>query len=125
MVNNESIRTASFVVAGVINTIPIIGALSDTMLVRLYGPSASGLSPEMQLMMRHRAVLFGTVGGLLLTAAKQKKLRGVATVVGMTSMVSYLVLWAQIQPAAFETTKVAIADVIAIGAMLVGMALPA
>jgi len=42
--------------------------------------------------MRHRALLFGIVGGLLVAAAFQPRLKGVGDVVGFASMLSFLVL---------------------------------
>lgn len=72
--------TMLFVLAGVIKVTPVIGVLGAERLQALYQMPFDGL--DLLLLMRHRAVLFGVVGGLLLVAAFRPSLRALAGTVG-------------------------------------------
>jgi len=48
------------VVVGVIHLLPLSGALSETRLTALYGISFD--DPNLAILLRHRAVLFGLPG---------------------------------------------------------------
>ena len=63
----EHLYTAGLVVAGVINSIPLIGVLSNSQLERLYGPGIAKADPTTIVLLRHRAVLFGIVGSICFT----------------------------------------------------------
>lgn len=83
-----------FVLVGLINLIPVVGVGSAQRLQRLYGVWVA--EPDLLLLLRHRAVLLGLVGGLLLVAAVQHSLRPAASWVGLISMLSFVVLsWGQ------------------------------
>ncbi|MDQ3264407.1 MAG: phosphopantetheine adenylyltransferase [Myxococcota bacterium] len=83
-----------FVLVGLINLVPVVGVGSAQRLQRLYGVWVA--EPDLLLLMRHRAVLLGLVGGLLLVAAFQESLRPAASWVGLISMLSFVVLgWGQ------------------------------
>ena len=56
-----------FLVVGLANLLPLVGVLSTVRLQMLYGVSIE--DPNLAILMRHRAVLFGIVGTLLLSAA--------------------------------------------------------
>ena len=83
--------TFSYLLAAAINLAPAIGVYSNDILVQLYGVDIP--SPELSLLLRHRAVLFSLVGGLLFAAAFQPSLRTQAGIVGLISMASYIVLY--------------------------------
>lgn len=85
------ITTVLILLASLINIAPIPGVAGQRMLETLYGVSIS--SPELVLLMQHRAILFGIVGGLLLVSAFRHTLRPVAGAVGMASMTSFLLLF--------------------------------
>lgn len=107
-----------FLIAGLINFAPLAGVLGDPMISAAYGVDVS--SPEISLLLRHRAVLFGIVGGLLLVAAFRPALRATATTCGLASMVSFAVLYAFIQPSANELAGVFRIDLVGIGVLLAG-----
>ncbi len=66
----EHLCAASFALAGVINIIPVTGVLGAARLQALYGmPFSSG---DLLLLMQHRAVMLGSIGGLLLTVRLQR-----------------------------------------------------
>ncbi len=79
-----------FTYACVINFLPTIGVLGSHELQSLYGVSIT--DPNEVLMMRHRAVLFGVVGGMLGGAVMWKRWRPLSSVVGLSSMASYVLL---------------------------------
>lgn len=84
--------TALLAVAGVIHLLPVYGVVGAAQLTQLYGIAFD--DPSLVVMMRHRAVLFGIVGGLLLVAAARPALRPVAIVVGLISALSFVAITA-------------------------------
>ena len=81
------------VVAGIIHLLPLAGVLGRERLGQLYGVAPAALAdPNLLLLLRHRAVLFGLVGGLLLWAAADAALRRPALVVGTVSAATFLLL---------------------------------
>ena len=77
-------------IAGIVNLLPIAGALSGDRLHALYGLPLG--DANLVILMRHRAVLFGIVGGLLLTAVFVDELRPFAIVAGLLSMMSFVLI---------------------------------
>lgn len=86
----EYLMRSLLLLPAVIHLLPLTGVLGPASLTRLYGLDFS--DPDLELLMRHRAVLFGLVGGLLLASMPRPALRGVALLVGLASVVSFLVL---------------------------------
>ena len=79
-----------FIIPALINLLPVFGVLSADNLNRLYDTGT--LSSDLALLMRHRAVLFGIVGVLLLYAAFEPSARTIAALAGLVSMVSFVLL---------------------------------
>jgi hypothetical protein len=82
--------TLLVVIAAVINLAPVVGALSPDRMSALYGVALD--DPNLEILMRHRAVLFGLIGGLLLAAAFHPPLRSTGYAVGFASMLSFLLI---------------------------------
>jgi len=80
----------SYLLAGIVNTIPAIGVISSARLVSLYGVDI--VSDDMSLLLRHRAVLFLIVGLLLLISVFVDSLRLISGLAGLLSMVSFVLL---------------------------------
>lgn len=78
-------------IAGLINTIPVLLAFLPSRITDSYGITLPDANYE--LLLRHRAVLFGIVGGLMIYSAMIKKYYDLATLIGMVSMVSFLLLY--------------------------------
>lgn len=76
-----------FLVAAAINLAPVVGVLSAERLAALYGLPFT--DPTLEILMRHRAVLFGIVGALLVLAAFRPEHQSVAAVAGFVSMLSW------------------------------------
>ena len=57
--------SALLAAAGLINLAPAIGVLSAARIERLYGLSVSG-QPDLEILLRHRAALFGLLGAAMM-----------------------------------------------------------
>ena len=77
-------------VAAAINLAPLLGAFAPDRMTALYGVNLD--DPNLQILMRHRAVLFGLVGGVLLGAAFHPPLRTLGYTAGFASMLSFLLI---------------------------------
>ncbi|GFD91258.1 hypothetical protein KUL152_34840 [Tenacibaculum sp. KUL152] len=75
---------------GVINFLPVIGVLSAAKLESAY--SVKLLSNDLIILMRHRALLFGLIGGFLIYSAFVPTYRTAAMVLAGISMVGFVVL---------------------------------
>lgn len=117
---NKSISILLAVV-GVIHLLPLSGVLGAERLVALYGLPFD--DPNLQIMMRHRAVLFGMLGAFLLYAAVRPDLRVIALVAGFTSTLSFL--WLAWSVGGYNTAigRVVAADVVAVACLVVASVL--
>lgn len=103
---------AALVLAGVINTLPLMGVLGAERLQALYALPFEDAS--LRILMRHRAVLFGLLGGAMIAAAFIPYWRTPLAIAGLVSMVSFIVLaWLEGGGNA-AIRRVVVADVIAI-----------
>ena len=82
--------SAMLLLVAAIHILPLAGVLGAEQIARLYGISAS--EPNLAILMRHRAVLFGLIGALLMFAAFKPALQPVAFVAGFVSVGSFLLL---------------------------------
>ncbi len=78
----------ALLITGVIHLIPVIGVFGTERLQTLYG--IDRVSDDLELLLRHRAVLFGIIGCLLLYSISEPKLQLIAVLVGLTSMLSFI-----------------------------------
>lgn len=108
----KHIVTVLFVIVGLINFAPLMGVLSNDMLATLYAVEIT--SPDMSLLLRHRAALFGIVGGYILIAAFRPNHRPVATIMAFASMLSFLALYLMIGPENSKLVGVFRIDVVAV-----------
>lgn len=81
-------------IAGVINLLPSVLAFLPDKISKSYGIEIPNENYE--LLLRHRAILFGIIGGLMIYSAVAKKHYEVSTVIGLISMISFIVLFFQI-----------------------------
>ncbi|WJN59894.1 hypothetical protein OH686_14155 [Pseudomonas sp. SO81] len=108
-------------VAGIIHLLPLAGVLGGERLNALYGLALD--EPNLQILMRHRAVLFGLLGALLVAAAFIPGLRNLALLGGLLSVVSFLLLaWsAPLYNGALR--RVVVADWVALACLLLALPL--
>jgi hypothetical protein len=111
---------AMLVVAGLIHLLPLSCALGSERLATLYGVSFS--EPNLAILMRHRAVLFGLLGVLLILSVFRPMFRTVAFLAGLTSVVSFLWLAAAVGNYNEQVRRVVTADVIAFVCLIIGFA---
>ena len=76
------------VIAGIIHLLPLTGVLGADRLAALYGIAFD--EPNLAILMRHRAVLFGLLGGFLILAAFRPALQALAPAGGLVSAASFL-----------------------------------
>lgn len=110
--------TASLLLAAVIHLLPVVGAFGADQLARLYGVQLS--DPNLVLLMRHRALLFGLLGVLLAFAAFAPRLQAMAFAAGLVSTASFLLIAWQVGGYNAQIARVVYADLIALAALVVG-----
>jgi hypothetical protein len=113
----NTLATALYLVVGLVNLLPVSGVLSTGRLEALYGVSVA--DPNLIVLMRHRAVLFGIVGALLIAAAFHPPLRVVAFVAGLVSMLSFVAIAYGASELNAELRRVVAVDLVA-SLLLVG-----
>ena len=86
----QSIATIMLLIVAAIHALPLLGAFGEKHLSGLYGISLG--DPDLAILMRHRAVLFGLLGALLFVAALTPPLRLAGFVAGAVSVGSFLLL---------------------------------
>ena len=86
----DKIIAAMLIIVGIIHVLPVIGVLGPERLAALYGIAVD--EPNLTILMRHRAVLFGLVGAFLLYAAFRPDLQVLALVAGFVSVISFFYL---------------------------------
>ena len=111
---------ASLLVVGVIHLLPLAGVLGAERVAALYNVSIQ--DPNLAILMRHRAVLFGLLGGFLVAAAFLPALQTAAFIAGFVSVVSFLALaWST---AGYNAAigRVVAADLVALACLVAGAA---
>jgi hypothetical protein len=103
--------TALLLLAALANLLPVLGVLSTARLESLYGVLLQ--DPNLAILMRHRAVLFAIVGGLLGVAAFHPPLRPFAIAVGLVSMLSFVAIAGLTGDYNPQLRRVVLVDVIA------------
>ncbi|MEL0166739.1 MAG: phosphopantetheine adenylyltransferase [Pseudomonadaceae bacterium] len=112
----DKVVTGLLVLVGIIHLLPVSGVLGVERLAALYGVSLG--DPNLEILMRHRAVLFGLLGLFLLYAAFQPALQTWAIIAGLVSVVSFIAIAWSVGGFNAPVRKVVIADVIAVVALL-------
>jgi hypothetical protein len=105
-------------IVGIIHLLPLSGVLSAHRLQMLYGIAVE--DPNLEILMRHRAVLFGLLGAFLIAAAFIPSLQLAALVAGFVSVVSFLFLAATVGSFNEQVNRVVIADKVAVICLVVG-----
>ena len=113
----QKMITLLFLVAGIIHLMPITGVFGPDKLNTLYGLSFN--EPNLQILMRHRAILFGLLGSLLVYAAFRPEIQIIALIGGLLSATSFLVIAWSTGGYNEAITKIVIADVVATVSLLI------
>lgn len=108
-------------IPGVIHLLPLPGVLGSEQLAGLYGLAFD--DGNLAILMRHRAVLFGLLGGLLIAAAFKPCWQWPALIAGLVSAVSFVALAWSVGDYNAQIARVVIADVVASLCLLSGVVL--
>ena len=117
----EKTRTVALIGAGLINFAPVLGVLSAHQIVQAYGVDVSG--PDLEILLRHRAVLFGLVGSFILYSAYRKDLQNLAIGGGLISMISFIGLALFVGDFGSALNPIIFADVVGCALLLVTLVL--
>jgi len=112
--------SAMLIVVGVMHLLPLSGVLGSERLTSLYGLDFN--EANLEILMRHRAVLFGLLGAFMVFAAFKSAYQMVAFVGGFISVVSFLYLAWSVGGYNAQIGRVFLADVVALGCLIVGSA---
>jgi hypothetical protein len=86
----EKVITFCLVVVGLINIAPVVGIISAQRLESSYSVILAG--NDLTILMRHRALLFGILGGFILYAAINPLYQSAAMIMAALSMVGFALL---------------------------------
>jgi hypothetical protein len=106
-------------VVAVIHLLPLVGVLGGPRLAALYGITLD--DPNLMILMRHRAVLFGLLGGFLAVAAWRPRLQAMALAAGYISVFSFLGLAWLIGESNAQMERVVVADQVAAVCLLIAL----
>lgn len=108
-------------VVGVIHVAPITGLLGPRQLASLYGVDVVG-DPNLTLLLRHRAVLFGLLGASLMVMAFRPSLHTAALALALVSVASFLWLAAGEPGLSTPVRRVVWIDQLALGLLALAAA---
>jgi len=104
-----------------IHAMPLLGVLSAERLAALYGIAVA--EPNLEILLRHRAVMFGMLAGFLAYCAFQPRLHAAGIAVGFFSVASFLALAYLVGGFNESLARVVRFDYVALGLLAVGGAL--
>ena len=110
----------ALVLVAIIHLAPLAGVLGSDWLAAMYGIAAD--EPNLQILMRHRAVLFGILGVFLAVAAFIPKMQASAFAAGFASVISFLWLAWSTGGYNAQIGRVVTADVVAVVLLVLGLA---
>lgn len=118
----EFVYRITLFISGLINLLPALLAFLPGKISKSYGIDIPNANYE--LLLRHRAILFGIIGGLMIFSAITRKHYEIATTAGLISMISFIILYFLIgKDINSELKKVMIADSIATAMLCIGLIL--
>lgn len=113
----------ALIVAGLIHFLPVTGVIGAERLTAMYAiPFAD---PNLLILMRHRAVMLGLLGGLVLYSVFRPGMQGTGIVVGTVSLASIVGLAWSVGGYNQSLSRVVMADSVAVFCFLVAAALRA
>jgi len=107
----EQVITALMLVVAAIHLVPITGFFGARRLSALYGIDLT--DPTLEILMRHRAVLFGILGAFFAYAAFTPALQPIAFVAAAASLASFFFLAFSASEISAPIRKIVIGDVVA------------
>jgi len=117
----ERIITGLMLVVAVIHLVPIRSLFGAAQLEALYGVDVS--DPNLAILMRHRAVLFGILGTFFVYAAFVPAAQPIAFAAASASIASFFVLAAVARGFSDSIRKIVVGDVVAAIALVAAIGL--
>jgi hypothetical protein len=114
------VSIVALLVAGIIHLLPVPGVMGASTLARLYGIEVS--DPNTAILLQHRALLFGVLGVLMLSAIALPWLRVTALAVALFSAASFIVVATAVGGYNPAIGRIVVADVVASVLLAVGLA---
>lgn len=114
----QRLVTAMLLVVAVIHWLPLAGVIGAERLATLYGIAVA--EPGVELLLRHRAILFGLLAAFLSVAAFDPAWQPLALAAGAISVVSFLLLAAAMPSLGGALQRVVLADWVALACLAVG-----
>ena len=111
--------SAMLLLVALIHLLPLAGVLGAARISVLYGVQLD--DPNLVLLMRHRAVLFGLLGAFLAFAAFRPALQPTAFMAGSASVLSFLCLACITGDYNAQLGRVVMADIVAALCLVVGV----
>ena len=108
----NKIYLALLFLVGVINFLPVIGVLSLDKINQAYGLSVN--DNNLAILLRHRALLFGLIGGFIIYSVFNPQYQIAAIVLAAISMLGYLVFYWSVGESNSALHKVAQIDIIGV-----------
>ena len=100
-----------------IHALALVGVVSAEKVSGLYGITVN--DPNLEILMRHRAVLFGLLAAFLVYAAFQPQLRGLAIIAAGVSVGAFLALAVSVAGYNSALSTVVKADLVAVALLAV------
>ena len=113
--------TVLLLIVGLINFIPIIGALSTDHLAKLYGVNLT--NNNIIILLQHRALMFGIIGAFIMYAGFNPSLQALAFIAGFVSMLGFIVFALRASTYNQELAKIITLDIIALVLLVIALAL--
>ena len=117
----ETVFRVCLFISGVINFMPSLLAFWSNKISSSYGIDIPNSNDE--LLLRHRAVMLGIIGGVMIFSAISKKYYSLSVSIGLISMVSFIILYALVGNINPELQKVMKIDIAGILILLIGYSL--
>lgn len=118
---NRALVSLMLVVAGIIHLLPLPGVLGSDQLVALYGLDIG--DPNLAILLRHRAVLFGLLGMACLIAAFRHAWQNAVIVAASVSAIAFLLIAGTTGQYNAAIARVVTADIVAVACLVVAASL--
>lgn len=111
MSGTERTISGLLILVGLVNGLPVAGVLSADVLADAYGIAAP--AGDLLVLMRHRALLLGILGTIIIVSAFRRHLQPTAIAAGLLSMLGFVALAVAQGEVGAMLHKVVVIDVVA------------
>jgi len=108
---------AVLLLVALIHAVPLVGVVSAAKVASLYGVAVQ--DSNLEILMRHRAVLFGLLAGFLAYTAFHRHLHSLALIAAAVSVVTFLALAISVGSYNSALSTVVKADLLALALLII------